>query len=153
MAGVRRGLADREPGGPPVTYHWAAVVHDQAGLDAVMGARVRPVMLRIDTRPSVLIRLHLRRSWLPFAVTVCHDSLVNVIAPDGTRATISAVDSSRVSVAGDVLVGAHGLASVIAAAGARVIVNDLATCVRSDSTVFAHQASERAFIVDSFPED
>lgn len=131
----------------------SAVAYTQAGLDALMGARVRPVMLRIDSLPGLLVRLHLRRTWLPFGVTVVGHSLVDIIAPNGSRATVSAVQDARVSVAGDVLVVAHGNASVIAAADARVIVHDAATCVRSDSTVSAHLASDRALIVDSFPED
>ena len=136
-----------------MTYRLSATARTQAGLDAIMATRVRPVMLRIDTSPDVLVRLTLRRTWLPFGVTIGGTSLVDVLAPDGGRATVSAINDARVSVAGDVLIGAHHHSSVIASIGARVIVHDAATCVRSDSTVSAHLASDRALIVDSFPED
>jgi hypothetical protein len=131
----------------------SAIAYTQAGIDALMGAAVRPMMLRIDTLSNQLVVLHLRRTWLPFGVTIIGDSLVDVIAPNGSRATVSATERSRVSVAGAVLVGAHHHASVVAAGGATVVVNDAASCVRSDSTVSAHLASERGLIVDTFPED
>ena len=136
-----------------MTWRPSAVAYTQAGLDAIMGARVRPVMLRIHSDPGAVLVLVLRRTWWPIGVTVVDHSSVDVLAPYGSNATVSVIDDARAVVAGSVLVGAHGRASIIASTGARVSVQDGATCVRQDATVAAHLASERGLILDTFPED